>query len=161
MPAEVLTVMSTVPAASAGDVAVQEMVDVHETAVPAVEPNLAVVEPTTKPVPVIVTTVLPTIGPATGRMAVITGPPKLNLSAAEVAEVPPEVVTVTSTVPATSAGEVAVQLVVVHETAVPAVPPKLTVVEPTKKPVPVMVTTVPPPSAPAPGEMAVMAGMAL
>ena len=81
------------------------------------------------------------------------------MSADEVADVPPEVVTVTSTVPATSAGEVAVHKVVeVHETAVPAVPPKLAVVEPTTKLVPVMVTTVPPTSGPLLGEMAVMTG---
>jgi len=162
VPAEVLTVMSTVPATSDGEVAVQELVDVQVTAVPAVRPNLAVVEPTTKPVPVIVTTVPPTSGPATGRMAVTTGPPKLNLSAAEVADVPPEVVTVRSTVPATSDGEVAVHEVVEPQvTLVPAVDPNMALVPPTTKPVPVIVTTVPPTSAPAPGEMAAATGMAL
>ena len=83
----------------------------------------------------------------------------MNWSAALVAEVPPEVVTVMSTVPSAPAGEVAVQVVAeVHETAVAAVPPKLAVVAPATKPVPVMVTTVAPPGGPPFGEIALMAG---
>ena len=95
-----------------------------------------------------------------GEIPVMTGAPNVNLSAAEVADVPPEVVTVMSTVPAVSAGEVALHEVVVHEIAVPAVPLKLTVVEPTTKLVPVIVTIVPPPTAPAPGVIPVMTGTA-
>ena len=57
MPPGVVTVMSTVPADSAGEVAVQRIVVEQLTEVPAVVPNLAVVEPTTKPVPAMVTTV--------------------------------------------------------------------------------------------------------
>jgi hypothetical protein len=78
-----------------------------------------------------------------------------------VAEVPPGVVTVMSTVPADSAGEVTVQLVVEQLTAVAAVSPKLAVVLPVTKLAPVRVTTVPPPSGPALGAMALMAGAVL
>jgi len=61
------------------------------------------------------------------------------------AEVPPGVVTVRSTVPAEPDGEVATQVVVDEQlTEVPGVTPKATVVEPTTKPVPVTVTTEPP-----------------
>jgi len=82
-------------------------------------------------------------------------------SAEDVAEVPPGVVTVTSTVPADSEGEVMVQLVVVQATAVAAVVPNLAVVEPdpATKPVPVTVTTAPPPRGPAGGLMEVTAGI--
>jgi hypothetical protein len=65
-------------------------------------------------------------------------------------------VTVTSALAADSAGDVATQLVDDWQsTAPPAVCPKLTEVEPTTKPVPVMVTTVPPASGPALGEIPV------
>jgi hypothetical protein len=77
-----------------------------------------------------------------------------------VAEVPPGVATVTSTVPASPAGEVAVTLVsltTVNEVA--AVLPKLTAVAPVN-PLPVMVTTVPPAIGPALGRTAVTAGTA-
>ena len=60
---------------------------------------------------------------------------------------PPGVVTVTSTVPTDSAGEVAVQEVVVQDTPDAGLPaPKSTVVPPEaiSKPVPAMVTLVPP-----------------
>jgi hypothetical protein len=77
------------------------------------------------------------------------------------AEVPPGVLTVTSTVPAVSEGELAAQLVFVQLTAVAALEPKLTVVEtePETKPVPVTVTTVPPKSGPADGLMEVTVGI--
>ena len=76
---------------------------------------------------------------------------KVNWSAGEVAEVPPGVVRVISTVPAGSAGEVAVQAVVeLHETPA-AVAPKLAVVLPTTKPVPVTSTVVAPATGPTMG----------
>jgi hypothetical protein len=151
--------MSTIPADSDGEVAMQEMVDAQVTLGLAVIPNMAVVDPTTKPVPVMVTPVPPANRPAFGEIPVMTGAPKVNLSTAEVADVPPPtMVAVMSTVPADSDGDVALHEVVVHETAVPAVPPKLTVVEPATKLVPVIVTTVPPPTAPAPGVIPVMTG---
>jgi hypothetical protein len=67
----------------------------------------------------------------------------VNWSALLVAEVWPDTVTVTSTVPV-PAGLVAVQLLVEAQvTAVPAFDPKLTVVPVVANPVPVIVTTVP------------------
>ena len=86
----------------------------------------------------------------------------MNWSPATGAEVPPGVVTVTSTVPATPTGEVAVQVVVLeHDTEVPALAPNLAVVVlvPVTNPVPVTVTTVDPPSGPAGGLMEVTVGI--
>ena len=61
---------------------------------------------------------------------------------------PPAAVTVTSTVPADSAGEVTViEVVELTTTPVPATVPNFTPVAPVKS-VPVMVTLVPPPSTP-------------
>ena len=85
------------------------------------------------------------------------------MSELEVAEVPPAVVTVASTVPAGWAGLVATQVVVAeHVTVVAAVSPNRTevVADPVMKPVPVMVTPVPPLTGPAAGVMAVTVGMA-
>ena len=73
MPPGVVTVMSTTPADSPGEVAVHEVDDEQLTEVPDEVPNLAVLEPTTKPVPVMVTTVPPAIGPATGVIPVTLG----------------------------------------------------------------------------------------
>ena len=76
----------------------------------------------------------------------------MNWSAELVALVPPGVVTVTLTTPAEPEGDVAVQVVLEEQlTAVPALPPKETVLEPTTKTVPVMVTTSPPPCPRCPG----------
>ena len=67
------------------------------------------------------------------------------MSAATAVEDPPKVETTMATGPGDSAGEVAVQTVVdMHETAVAATRPNMTVVAPAMKPVPVMVTLVPP-----------------
>ena len=83
----------------------------------------------------------------------------MKRSAALVAEVAPDTVTVTSTVPAEPAGEVALHWVTVeHVTAVAAEAPKNADPAPTTKPVPVMVTTVPPTSGPAPGLTPEMVG---
>ncbi len=71
---------------------------------------------------------------------------------------PPGVLTVRSTVPTSSGGEVTAQLVVVHVTSVAPVGPKLAVVLPVTKPVPVTVTTAPPPSGPTFGLMAAIVG---
>ena len=65
--------MSTVPAVSVGEVAVQRIVEAQLTEVPAVSPKMALVEPTTKPVPAMLTTELPPSGPAFGVTEVITG----------------------------------------------------------------------------------------
>ncbi len=68
----------------------------------------------------------------------------MNTSAADVADVPPALVTVTSTGPADSAGETTVnEVALTTVTADPAVAPKATV-DPGRNPVPVTVTAVPP-----------------
>ncbi|NKA04876.1 hypothetical protein GO307_03150 [Ralstonia solanacearum] len=85
----------------------------------------------------------------------------MNWSAALVALVPPEVVTVRSTVPAEPAGEVAVIDVALLTVKLPAfVEPNLTAVAPVK-PVPVTATLVPPPVPPEDGEMPVTVGAVL
>ena len=73
MPPGVVTVTSTTPADSPGEVAVHEVDDEQLTEVPDEAPNLAVLEPTTKPVPEMVTTVPPAIAPATGVIPVTLG----------------------------------------------------------------------------------------
>ena len=67
----------------------------------------------------------------------------MNWSAPLVALVPPDVVTVMSTVPREPAGEMAVIVVELLTVKVAAVVPKLTALAPAK-PVPVMVTVVAP-----------------
>jgi hypothetical protein len=95
-----VTVTSTVPAEWAGEVVV---ISVSETTVnepTAVVPKWTDVAPV-KVAPVMVTGVPPAVGPEVGEIAVITGSAtKVKWSAEEVAEVPPGVVTVTSTAPA-------------------------------------------------------------
>ena len=82
----------------------------------------------------------------------------MNRSALPVALVPDGVVTVTSTVPATPEGLVAVIWVALTTvTAVAALAPKLTAVAPVKS-VPVIVTGVPPTVEPLVGETLVTAG---
>ena len=82
----------------------------------------------------------------------------MNWSAADVADVPPAVVTVTSTVPVAPAGEVAVMDVAeLTVNPVALVAPNLTAVAPVKL-VPVMVTVVPPPDGPDVGEIEVTVG---
>ncbi len=83
----------------------------------------------------------------------------MKWSALEVAEVPPGVVTVTSTVPV-PAGEVTVMESAVSAVTVPAVVPKSTAVAFARL-VPVTVTLVPPPSGPALGLTAVTVGTAM
>ena len=83
----------------------------------------------------------------------------MNWSAADVADVPPAVVTFTSTVPV-PAGDVAV--IDVAETTVKPVAlvaPNVTAVAPVN-PVPVIVTSVPPPPGPDVGEIDVTVGAA-
>ena len=83
----------------------------------------------------------------------------MNWSADEVAEVPPAVVTVISTVPADSAGEVAVKEVdELTVTAVAVTVPNITVA-PDVKPVPAMDTEVPPEVRPLVGVMEVIVGV--
>jgi hypothetical protein len=160
VPPGVVTVTSTVPAEPAGEVALILVALTTVNEVAAVDPKLTAVAPV-NPVPVIVTTVPPASGPALGRTAVTAGTAAyVKWSAELVAEVPPGVVTVTSTVPAEPAGEVAVMLVsLTTVTSMAAWVPKLIAVAPVK-PVPVMVTDVPPTSGPALGATAVTVGTA-
>lgn len=86
----------------------------------------------------------------------------MNPTATEVVEVPFAVPTVTSTVPATSPGEVAVQLVFEEQlTSKATVIPKSTAVTPgmVENPVPVIVTGVPPETGPELGEIAATVGI--
>ena len=83
----------------------------------------------------------------------------MKWSALEVAEVPPAVVTVTSTVPV-PAGEVTVMEVAVSAVTVPAVVPNLTAVAFARL-VPVTVTLVPPAPGPEVGLTAVTVGAAV
>ena len=84
-----------------------------------------------KPVPVTVTRVPPEGRPATGLTEVTAGAAsKVKSSAEEVALVPTGVVTVTSIVPAGSAGEVTVIEVGEMAVMVPAVVPKSTALAP-------------------------------
>src|ERR1700683_725433 len=66
VPAALVTVMSTVPAAWAGEVTVSEVEEVTMTPVPAVAPNLTVVVPLMKFAPVTITVAAPPVGPAFG-----------------------------------------------------------------------------------------------
>ena len=83
----------------------------------------------------------------------------MKSSAEEVALVPPGLVTVTSTVPAGSAGTVAVIEMYDVTEYVAAPVPNLTLVAPVN-PVPVMVTVPPPAGRPAAGVTAVTVGAA-
>ena len=73
VPPSVVRVMSTEPAASAGEVAVQVEDDEQVTAVAPAVPKAAVVAPMTKSVPVTVTAVPPSTGPTAGLTAVTAG----------------------------------------------------------------------------------------
>ena len=78
---------------------VREVGEATTRPVPAVIPNLTDVAPV-NPVPVTVTVVPPAAGPPVGEIPVTVGTGSyVNWSAAEVALVPPGVVTVISTVP--------------------------------------------------------------
>jgi hypothetical protein len=115
-----------------------------ENVVAAFAPNFTDVAPV-KFVPVIVTLVPPDVGPLLGFTFVTAGAATyVNWSAADGPLVPPGVVTVTSTVPALPAGDVAVIVVpFVTENVVAAFAPNFTAVAPVKF-VPVIVTLVPP-----------------
>ena len=157
-----VTVISTVPAVPAGDVATQVVVAEHDTPVAGVVPNLTevVVVPSTKPVPVTVTTVPPARGPALGVMELTVGiRSSVKRSPVTGAELPPGVVTRTGAVPAVPDGVVMEQVVAVGQLmAVAAVPPTVTAVDPVTNPVPVTVTTVPPASGPPTGVMELTVG---
>ena len=103
-----VTVMSTVPAGLAGEVAVICVSESTVNEAAGVAPKVTAVAPV-KSAPVMTTEVPPAVGPELGTTELTAGSEmKVNWSLAEFAEVPPTVVTVTSTVPAGLAGEVAV-----------------------------------------------------
>ena len=157
VPAAFIAVISIVPAAWAGDVAVIWISELIVKLVAAVAPKLTVVTEV-RPEPVMVTDVPPEVVPAVGLTEVIIGAPKVYLDPAEVADVPTALVAVMFTVPAVSAGEVAVIWVsefIVKLAA--AVLPKLTAVT-LVRPEPVMVTDVPPEVVPAVGLTEVITG---
>ena len=101
MPPGAVTVMSTVPAVWAGLVAVIWVSDTTLKAVAATVPNTTAEAPLNA-VPVMVTDVPPPVAPAVGDTPVTVGwaPTKVNLSAVEVALVPPGPITVMSKTPA-------------------------------------------------------------
>ena len=72
VPPGVVMVTSTVPAESGGELALHELVDEQMT-VPVARPKLTAVAPATKPLPVMLTAVPPTRGPALGLTAVTVG----------------------------------------------------------------------------------------
>ena len=156
VPPTVVTLTSTVPV-PAGEVAVIDVAELTVKPVAGVAPNVTAVAPL-KLVPVIVTDVPPVAGPEVGDIDVTVGTATyVNWSAAEVADVPPGVVTVTSTVPV-PAGDVAVIWVgELTVKPVAGVAPKLTAVAAVKL-VPVMVTLVPPVVGPAVGEIEATVG---
>jgi hypothetical protein len=143
VPVGVVTVTTTGPAGSSGEVAV---IDVFEftAKTAATDPNATEVAPVRFD-PVMVTDVPPPTGPELGLTSVTvgTGTTNVNVSAGPVRLVPLGVVTVMSTGPADSAGEVALIDVAEFTTKVDADDPKSTTVAPVN-PVPVMVTDVSP-----------------
>src|SRR5205823_3600146 len=106
-----------------------------------------------------VTGVPPPVGPLLGLTAVTVGmAKKVNWSAGDVAEVPPVVVIVTSTVPGEGEGVTAVVCVgELTVTLAAAAKPKAPLA-PAMKLVPVIVTDVPPPVGPELGDSDVTAG---
>src|SRR6202790_3412188 len=134
VPPGVVTKTSTVAAASAGEMMVMDVAELTTRPVPAVVPNFTTVAPV-KPVPVTVTLVPPAVGPVFGLTPVTVGTGgavKVNWSdGALTSEVPPGVVTKTSTVAAASAGGMMVMDVAELTTRpVPAVVPHLITVAP-------------------------------
>jgi hypothetical protein len=160
VPPGVVTVTLTTPAAWAGDLIVILVLEFTVRLVPAVVPKLTAVAPV-NPVPVMVTRVLPALGPLIGEILVTVGRAAyVNLSPATITLVPPGVVTLTSTIPAAWVGEVMVILVLEFTVRlVPGVVPNLTAVAPVN-PVPVTVSRVPPAVGPLVGEIAVIVGAA-
>ena len=160
VPAGVVTVTSAVPV-PAGLVAVIEVSLTTVTFVAAVVPKSTAVAPV-NPVPVIVTVVPPASGPDVGLKPVTLGAVTavyVNWSAGDVAEVPPGVTTVTSTVPVPAGLSAVIEVSLTTVTLVAGVAPKSTAVAPVK-PVPVIVTGVPPASVPLVGLKAVTVGAA-
>ncbi len=161
VPSDVVTVTSTVATDSAGAVAVIWVALLIVKVVAATVPNLTPVAPV-KLVPVMITEVPPAVVPVAGLTPVTVGGAgvaKVKWSAgALTGDVPSDVVTVTSTVAADSAGAVAVIWVALLTVmVVAATVPNLTPVAPVKL-VPVMITEVPPAVVPVAGLTPVTVG---
>jgi hypothetical protein len=158
VPPGVVTITFTTPAFPGGDVTVREVALAITTLVAGVEPK-ETVAPGTNPVPATVTVLPPATNPDAGITPVTVGNASyVNLSAADVALVPPAVVTVTLSCPAAPGGDVAViELGLSTVTFVPGADPNCTVAPPLN-PVPDIVIAVPPPTGPACGLMAVTVG---
>jgi hypothetical protein len=160
VPLGFVTVTSTAPAVWGGDVAVIWVSESTLKPAAGVVPKVTAVAPV-KSVPVMTTDVPPAVGPEFGETELTVGSAmNVNWSAGEIAEVPPTVVTVTSTVPAELAGEVAVTSVS-ESTVKPAagVVPKVTAAA-SLKPVPEIVTEVPPAVGPEVGAIELTVGAA-
>ena len=125
-PSVLVTVTTTTPATDAG-VRTESVVEVDEATVPAVSPNLTTT-PDLKPLPVMVTSVLPAVGPLAGEMAAIVGGVTAGstyvYAAAIVTEPPSGLATVIVTGPAALAGAIALIEVDVPDVTAPATPPK-------------------------------------
>ena len=157
-PGAVITTFA-VPAVPAGEVAVISVSLTTLRFVAAVPPMVTSVAPV-NPVPVMVTDVPPAVVPEVGEILVSVGANAVNVnwSAEEIVDVPTDVVTVISTVPADSAGEVAViELSLTNVSDVAWVSPKVTASTPVN-PLPEIVTDVPPAVVPDVGEMPVTVG---
>ena len=109
VPFAVRTVRSTIPTAAAGETAVNEVGLLKQKLVAAIDPNQTAVVPV-RFAPVIVTGVPPKAEPLLIFSPVITGAgeTKTYWSATERPEVPVELVTVMSTIPAMAAGRTSV-----------------------------------------------------
>jgi len=163
VPPDAVTITSATPGVSvAGETAVIENAEFTVTVVADTPPKVTV-EPVVKLVPAMTTEEPPPVGPELGVNDVTVGDAvaeKVNRSLADVAEVPPGVATVMSTVLAPAAGETAVIDVAELTVKLAAgVAPKLTAVVPVKF-VPVIATGVPPAVGPDIGFTAVMVGAA-
>jgi hypothetical protein len=156
VPPGVVTVTSTVDD-PAGEVALICVDELTVNVLAEVVPNLTAVAPV-RLVPVMVTPVAPVAGPVLGETFVTVGAAAyVKWSAADVPEVPLEVVTVTSTVEV-PAGEVAVTWVdELTVNVLAALVPNVTAVAPVRF-VPVIVTLVPPAVGPLEGETLVTVG---
>ena len=106
--AAVMTVTSTLPAASVGAVARMDVWDRTENPSDGVAPKFTLVTPA-KPAPVIVTWAPPPAGPCPGVMELTTGTYE-NRSAAGRALLPADVVTATLTVPVPGGATAVIEL---------------------------------------------------
>jgi hypothetical protein len=142
-------VTCTLPGACAGVAAVHSVVHRHFTDVAAAVPNLTVVPvvPAANPVPLMITGVPPPLVPLVGSIAVIVGL-NANLSLLDAFDVPPAVVTRTSTLVTGSSAVTAVIELGEFTTKLAAlvVPKRTSLVPP--NPQPTIVTAVPPPVGP-------------